>query len=62
MTETLFVDNITYESTICFGELCAVETGSATGDLVNSNTFNGTLNVTEIKPDSAQQICAGTEC
>lgn len=63
MTGTLKVDNITDQATTCFGEHCTIETGSYSGDLgVDGNDMDGTLNVTEIKPDSASQICAGTEC
>lgn len=63
MTGTLFTDNITDMGTVCFGELCSYETGSATGLLgEDGNDLDGSLNVTEIKPDSADQVCVGTKC
>jgi hypothetical protein len=63
MTGTLFVDNITDLSDICYGEKCAVEAGSNTGLLgEDGNDLDGSLNITELKPDSADEICAGTKC
>jgi hypothetical protein len=63
MTGTLFVDNITDLNTMCFGEICDVEIGSNKGLLgEDGNEVDGSLNITELKPDSASQICAGTKC
>jgi len=58
MTGTLYTNNINWS---CIGGNCPIEEGSLKGYVSEENqTLDGTLNVTEIKPDN--QLCMGETC
>jgi hypothetical protein len=58
MTGTLFTNAIEWK---CIGEGCQVEQGSLSGYVSSqNNTLDGTLNVTQIKPEN--NLCMGQTC
>lgn len=58
MTGTLFTNAVEWR---CIGESCQVEKGSLPGYVSSqNNTLDGTLNVTQIKPEN--NLCMGQTC